>query len=299
MAHDTAMVIPVEQGETTELAPLVARARDYAGQAKAASTQRAYRIAWADFTGWCALHGQTPLPAKPETIALYITARADCSKVSTLVKNVTAISVAHQMAGHPSPTHHASVRTVMQGIRRAKGVAPAQKAPVVTVDIRRMVEMLPEGLLGIRDRALLLLGFAGAFRRSELVGLDVDDILFTDDGATVTLRRSKTDQESAGRKIGIPFGSQPHTCPVRALRAWLSATGIIAGPLFRSVNRHGQLQPDRLSAQSVALIVKRCAKAVGLDPANYAGHSLRAGLATAGPPAPPSFAGAGWNRTNR
>jgi integrase len=257
----------------------VARARDYAGQAKAASTWRAYRIAWADFTGWCALHGQTALPAAPETIMLYITARADGWKVSTLVKNMTAISVAHQMAGHPSPLHHASVRTVMQGIRRAKGVAPAQKTPVVTADIRRMVEMLPEGLLGIRDRALLL-GFAGAFRRAELVELNVDDVVFTDDGATVVLRRGKTDQESAGRKIGIPFGSHPQTCPVRALRAWLAASAITAGPLFHSVNRHGQLQPERLSAQAVALVVKRCAKAVGLDALQHAGLSLRAGHAT-------------------
>jgi site-specific recombinase XerD len=187
MADDAVTVVPVEPAEVTELAPLVARARDYAGLAKAASTQRAYRIAWADFTGWCALHGQTALPAAPETIALYLTARANCWKVSTLEKNMTTISVAHQMAGHPSPTQHASVRTVLQGIRRAKGVAPTQKAPVVTTDIRRMVEMLPEGLLGIRDRALLLLGFAGAFRRAELVGLDVDNIVFSD-AADATLQ---------------------------------------------------------------------------------------------------------------
>ena len=144
-----------------------------------------------------------------------------------------------------------------------------------------MVAGLPEGLLGIRDRALLLVGFAGAFRRSELVGLDIADLDFNHDGLTVTLRRSKTDQEGEGRKVGLPYGSNPSTCPVRSLQAWIEASAIEAGPVFRSVNRHGRLQPDRLSDKAVALVVKRRAEAAGLDPSRYAGHSLRAGLATA------------------
>jgi integrase len=170
---------------------------------------------------------------------------------------------------------------VLAGIRRAKGTAPDAKAPVLIGDLRAMVAALPAGLLGARDRALLLIGFAGAFRRSELVGLDVEDLTFSSDGLAVTLRRSKTDQEGAGRKIGIPYGSNPDTCPVRALQAWLDASVITAGPIFRSVNRHGQLQPGRLSDRAVALIVKRCVEAAGKDARKFAGHSLRAGLATA------------------
>lgn len=160
------------------------------------------------------------------------------------------------------------------------GTAPRVKAPATTVEIRAMVETLPDGLLGIRDRALILLGFAGAFRRSELVGLDVADQDVTRDGAVVTLRRSKTDQEGQGRKVGIPYGSTPATCPVRALQGWLEASGIAEGPLFRHVDRYGRMHEGRLSDRAVALVVKRLASRAGLDPASYSGHSLRAGLAT-------------------
>jgi integrase len=144
-----------------------------------------------------------------------------------------------------------------------------------------MVAMLPDKLIGVRDRALLLVGFAGAFRRSELVSLDVGDVEIRREGLLVTLRRSKTDQEAAGREVAIPYGSNPDTCPVRALEAWLEASGIADGPLWRAVDKGGRLQPGRLSDKAVALVVKKRAEAAGLDPDLYAGHSLRAGLATA------------------
>jgi integrase len=144
-----------------------------------------------------------------------------------------------------------------------------------------MVDASDAGLIGTRDRALILLGFAGAFRRSELVGLDVEDCVFGKDGLTVTLRRSKTDQTGEGRKIGIPYGSNPDTCPVRNVQAWLEIAGATAGPLFRSINRHGQVQAGRLSGIDVARVVKKLAERAGLDAGKYAGHSLRAGHATA------------------
>ncbi len=131
------------------------------------------------------------------------------------------------------------------------------------------------------DRALQLVGFAGAFRRSEVVSLDVADVMFSSDGLVAKLRRSKTDQEGEGRKVGLPFGSNPLTCPVRGLRAWLDVAAIARGPIFRSVDRHSNVADSRLTDQSVALVVKRCAKAAGLDWEKYAGHSLRSGLATA------------------
>lgn len=276
------MLVPAAPADAlARLEEITAQARDYAGQAKAPATLRAYRSDWQHFTTWCAARELQPLPATPHTVALYLSDLAAARKASTLQRRISAISQAHQAAGHDSPTQTAVVRSVMAGIRRVKGTAPAQKAPAVTDLLRRMVATLPAGLLGIRDRALLLIGFAGAFRRSELVSLDAGDVELTDDGLVVHLRRSKTDQEGAGRRIGIPYGSNPDTCPVRALRAWLEASGIAAGPLFRSVNRHGQLQPGRLCDKAVALVVKRAARAAGLDPARYAGHSLRAGLATA------------------
>ncbi len=136
-----------------------------------------------------------------------------------------------------------------------------------------------ELLDGVGDRALLLLGFAGAFRRAELVGLDVEDLTETDEGLEVMIRRSKTDQEGAGRKVGVPFGSDPATCPVRSVRAWRQAAGVDTGPLFRGV-LHGRLVSERLSTLGVARAVKRAAKAAGLDPSKFSGHSLRAGLVT-------------------
>ncbi len=168
----------------------------------------------------------------------------------------------------------------MAGIRRANGIAPNSKTPTLTDDIRGMVNMLPSGLLGIRDRALLLVGFAGALRRSELVAIDRVDVEITRDGLIVTLRRSKTDQEGVGRKVAIPFGSNPETCPVGSLESWLELSASSEGAIFRHVDRHGRIQPGRLSGYAVALIVKRSAAAAGLDPAKYAGHSLRSGLAT-------------------
>lgn len=266
--------------ELVGLAPLRGQARDFMAQAKAPNTIRAYRNDWRQFTAWCEQHGCPSLPATAETVAIYLTDQADRCRTSTLQRRIASISQAHQAAGHETPTTAAAVRLVWQGIRRTKGVAQEGKAAAVTADLRRMVATLPDSLLGVRDRALLLVGFAGAFRRSELVGLDRADVAITLEGATITLRRSKTDQEGEGRKVGIPYGSRPDTCPVRALGGWLEAASITDGPLFRSVNRHGQLQPGRLSDRTVALVVKRAAAAAGLEPNRYSGHSLRAGLAT-------------------
>ena len=275
-------VLPFEGPTRNALAPAIARVRAYVQAAKAVSTRRAYAADWRDFSSWCARRQLPALPATPETIALYLSESADTLKVATLGRRLAAIAKAHQAGGYESPCamRHAIVSETWKGIRRAHGVAQNAKAPVLVRDLRAMLDELPGGLIGLRDRALLLVGFAGAFRRSELVCLDVEDLAFTSDGLVVTMRRSKTDQEGAGRKVGVPYGSRPDTCPVRALRAWLEASGIAAGPVFRSVNRHGRLQPGRLSSKAVALVVKRYAGAAEMDASQYAGHSLRAGLAT-------------------
>ncbi len=215
------------------------QAQDYAHHSKASTTLDAYHYDWKNFGEWCRDRELSPLPATPQTVALYLADLAQRRKVSTLERRLAAISQAHQLAGHESPTKSAEVRTVMKGIRRTHGTAQEAKAPATVEVIRRMVEQLPDNLLGIRDRALLLVGFAGAFRRSELVGLNVDDIAFTDEGLVVTLRRSKTDQEGEGRKVGIPYGSQPDTCPVRALRRWLGSAQLSQGAVFRPIDRWG------------------------------------------------------------
>lgn len=257
-----------------------ARAREYLHQAKAPNTRRAYRSDWADFVAWCARYRRAALPALPETVAYYLADRSARLRVSTLQRRLATIAEAHRAAGHESPNRHARVRLVWQGIRREKGVAQAHKKPTLTKHIRLMLDHLPGTLLGVRDRALILLGFAGAMRRSELVGLDVSDLAHADEGLVVTIRKSKTDQVREGRKVGIPLGGCPETCPVRAAHAWVEASGIEEGPLFRPVNRHGHVLGTRLSGSAVAEVVKRSLKAAGKSARGYSGHSLRAGLVT-------------------
>lgn len=266
--------------QLAELAPLAETARSYVAAARSERTRAIYRAQWSAFAGWCEACGLVALPAPAETVALYLTARAQQGrKVSTLALALAAISQAHQMAGHESPRSSTVVREAFKGIRRTHGSAPRQKAPVLAAQLRTMVEALPADLRGLRDRALLLVGFAGAFRRSELVAVTVGDVVFSVEGVTVTIRRSKTDQEGHGRKIGLPYGSTAATCPVRALRAWLDASRVTEGTVLRSVDRHGNVGPA-LSGRDVARVVKRAAQAVQLDPKAFAGHSLRAGLAT-------------------
>jgi len=262
------------------IARLQSQARDFITAARSENTARAYRSDWADFTAWCSDHGAEPLPAAPDTIALYITDRAATCKPSTIQRRIVAISQAHQAAGYDTPTTAAVVRTVWRGIRRTVGTAYEQKNAATIDIIRAMVGTLPATVAGCRDRAILLLGFAGAFRRSELVALDMDDLDFHADGVTVTIRRGKTDQEAAGRMVGIPYGRNPKTCPVRALVAWIEELSETTGPVFRAVTCRGNIAAARLSDRSVALTVKKAAKAAGYDPAGFAGHSLRSGLAT-------------------
>jgi integrase len=176
--------------------------------------------------------------------------------------------------------HGWAVQQFLSGLRRELGVAPHRKRPLLADDLRQIVAEIPDTLLGKRDRALLLLGFSGAFRRSELVALNLDDLEDNRDGLIVRIRKSKTDQQGEGRVVGIPQGADPLTCPLQALTKWREAAGIEVGALFRRVNRHGQVLPQRLSAEGVALVVKRSVEQLGLDPSAFAGHSLRAGLAT-------------------
>ncbi|HXI40870.1 MAG TPA: site-specific integrase, partial [Bryobacteraceae bacterium] len=260
--------------------PSLEQVREYIRASKAENTLRGYQSDWRHFCAWSEAHNLYPLPANPETVASYIAECADRLKVGSIQRRLNAIAEAHKAVGLDSPTHSGIVANTMKGIRRTRGTSPAQKAPTLTDDIRAMVEITGAGPIGQRDRALILLGFAGAFRRSELVALDVADCAFGRDGLTVTLRRSKTDQAGAGRKIGIPYGSDPETCPVRNLQAWTEQAGVTAGPLFRPINRHGHIQAGRLSGIDVARVVKKLAQRAGLESGKYAGHSLRAGHAT-------------------
>ncbi len=263
-------------------AEVLEAARSYVEAAKAPNTRRSYRAQWSTFARWCEAHARATLPTEPATLALYLVERAQHGrKVATLGLALSAIRAAHRDAGLADPSDTPEVRAVWEGIRRTHGTAQRRATPLVASSIRAIAASLPSGeLRAARDRAVILLGFAGAFRRSELVALDLGDLAFDAvRGVAVTVRRSKTDQTGAGAVVAIPFASHTDVCAVRALRAWVEAAPITAGPLFRSVDRHGNVG-QRLDGRDVARIVKAAASRAGLEASLVSGHSLRAGLAT-------------------
>ena len=245
----------------------------YVAASLTCNTQRAYLSDLAHFEGW----GAT-VPSTPEQVASYLAAHATSLSTATLARRLASISKAHQARGLPNPVRAELVKATLQGIRRLKGVAQRQAKPLLKEDLFVVLEALGADVRGIRDRALLLIGFAGGFRRSELVGLNVGDIEAERRGVILHLRRSKTDQLGHGRKIAVPYGRTRH-CPVSALEAWLTIVGT-EGPLFRPVDRHGRVGQDQLSGDAVSMVVRERIVAAGLDPTGYSGHSLRAGLAT-------------------
>lgn len=274
---------------TRGLALLDRRGAEYAAEAKAANTRRAYRSDWKAFCQWCADHGLDPLPAEPTTIQRHVTQMADRgAKVSSIERRVACLAYLHRRAGHnPPPTRDPYLAEIMAGIRRRLGTAVAKKSPLETEDIRRLIAATPvqdeDGdllLAGVRDRALLLVDFACGTRSVEIGSFDLGDLELTKDGYRVRLARSKTDQEGQGQWKAIPYGSHPDTCPVRALQTWLTAAGITDGPLFRSVDRHGRMGSRHLSAEAVRMLVKRACIRAGLDPRRYGGHSVRSGHVT-------------------
>lgn len=277
---EKAIINTTNYSPSTTVANLSSDAIEFLSNAKASNTLKAYRSDWAEFTAWCSENGVQALPATSDTVANYVSALAkNGSKFSTIQRRISTISQAHKAAELDSPTKSYRVAMVLDGIKREITTVQTGKAAAKVDDIALMVSALGDTTKDIRDRALLLVGFAGAFRRSELVALDVADIEFVREGVKVTIRKSKTDQFGEGRKVGIPYGVNEATCPVRALQAWLNVSGIADGAIFRSLSKSGKLL-DRLSDQSVALVMKERASAAGLDSSKYAGHSLRAGLAT-------------------
>lgn len=239
-------------------------------------TRRAYRDDLTHFETWL---GRS-IPASDREVAEYLAAMAETLKPATLSRRLASISKAHQALDLPSPVFSEIVRAAFQGVRREYGTAQRQAKPLLKDDLIDILDRLADSNKGIRDRALLLIGFAGGFRRSELVGIDIDHIEHVRQGMIVTLPRSKTDQEGKGRKVGIPFGRGRH-CPVKTLEAWLDLSRITTGPVFRPINRHGHVEYSlRLSGEAVSIIVKDAVHLIGFDPDLYSGHSLRAGLAT-------------------
>ena len=300
-----------------QLAADAESARRFAQAARSDATLRAYRSDWADFSAWCDSRGLSAMPASPETVSLYISSRAEAGpdgergrptaplKVATLERRMAAISQAHKLAGVESPALRSRepLHSVWAGVTRTLGTAREKVAPALAADVVAMAAVCDEavrlgaeaGAPGIalrarRDKAMLLLGFAAALRRSELAAVRTEHLSFTPDGLRLLIPKSKSDQEGAGQVVGVAYGSRAETCPVRAVRSYVAAASReltdqgrpspLSGPVFRSVDRWGRLGRKAITGRTVANVVKAYAQAAGLDPTLYAGHSLRAGFAT-------------------
>ncbi|MDO9713687.1 tyrosine-type recombinase/integrase [Paracraurococcus lichenis] len=261
----------------------VARAATYARQALSPATLAAYAADWAGFEAWCAGRGVAALPATPVTVAAYLAAIAATHAGSTLRRRLAAIGRAHRMAGLPWAGSHPAIGDTLAGIARRHGTPQRRAAAIGTVEIRKRVATCTDGLTGTRDRALLLLGFAAALRRSELVAVEREHLTMTPEGLRLLIPRGKTDQQGRGAELGIPRGKTTETCPVRALEAWLQASDCRYGPVFRKIDRWGNLETAALHPYALPkILARRLAlagiKAAGLERLSL--HGLRAGFIT-------------------
>jgi len=294
------LLVPGGTGRAAELEALSARAAVYATRARGPGTLRAYRSAWHGYETWCRSLGREPLDGDPDTVAMYVTKRADHGlAVSSIRVALAAIRTAHLLAGIALDLRQPRFAMVLEGVVRSRGTRPRrQVAPAVPAVLRRMLGAAPSPgtPLGVRHRAMLLVGFGAALRRSELVALQLGDAeAIPGRGLRLLVRRSKTDPHGRGQEVAIWANpAEPLLCPAAALDAWLrlratapdlapalSAAERGERPLFCAVTKSGRLTGEALSDKAVARLVKQAAAAAGLDPALFSGHSLRAGLATA------------------
>lgn len=266
------------QATAVELQDIARKAEKLIEASEAVNTRLAHRKDWARFEAWCKRHRCQSLPASPQALVAYLSAHAGELKPATLIRHLASISVAHRAAGFDSPTRSLLVGKTLAGIKRTHGTAQTKKAPLLVEELLALARALDtEELEDLRDRALILIMFAAALRRSEAADLEVRDIEFTKKGLILTKRRSKTDQAGAGMRVPVAYGST-NACPVIALRRWFKAAKLEQGAIFRDVT--GSVVGKRLTDHTLARIVKRRVEILGLDPKKFSGHSLRAGFVT-------------------
>jgi len=271
---------------STDLLSLVEQAKRFIEAAKAPATRKAYAADINDYRAFCARIGQPMFAPGGEVLALYVADLARSGKKpATIARRVAAIATQYRSNGYgETPASSFLVKEVLRGVRRTLGIAQERKSPLLISDIERIVASSPARLIGVRDRVLVLLGFASGCRRAELAAIEIRDLELTSEGLVLTIRRGKTDQQQQGRQVPVAFGARPETCPVRAFAAWLETADITEGPVFRAVDRHGNVSSQPLDPGSIARILKKAARRSGMDPAEatkIAGHSLRSGTATA------------------
>lgn len=280
----SAIVPPSVAAPTETGAVALEAARGYANEALSAATLRAYGADWAHYASWCREAGWAPLPAAPAGVAAYLAAMAQTHSRATIRRRLVAIGQRHKLAGEDWISSHPLIRATLRGMHRRHGVPARQAAAIATPEMRQLVATCETGLAGLRDRALLLLGLAAALRRSELVAVCREHLDFRGDGSLrLLVPRAKGDQEGEGEWIGLPRGRRQETCPVRALEAWLRAVDCGYGPVFRKVDRWGNLSEQALHPDAVRQILLRRAAQAGLRVASserLSPHGLRAGFVT-------------------
>ena len=269
---------------TTELKSLHEDTLNNLRQSKANNTLRAYKSDFKDFGLFCSNHGLKSLPTEPKIVALYLTHLSKTSKISTLRRRLVSISMVHKIKGHYLDTKHPIIIENLLGIKRIKGSMQKGKKPLLINDLKAIIKVINEQnideIVKLRDISIVLIGFGGGFRRSELISIDCEDLEFVPEGLKITLKKSKTDQFGEGMVKGLPYFENKIYCPVNNIKKWLLISKINSGPIFRRFSKGSNLSNQRLSDQTVVLLIKKYLKLAGIENTIYSGHSLRSGFAT-------------------
>tara|TARA_A100001015_G_C14942970_1_gene693380 strand:+ start:29 stop:982 length:954 start_codon:yes stop_codon:yes gene_type:complete len=269
---------------TTELKSLHEATINNLKSSKANNTLRAYKSDFKDFGAFCSIHGFKSLPSEPKIVSLYITHLSKKSKLSTLRRRLVSISMIHKLKGHYLDTKHPIIVENLMGIRRVKGSIQKGKKPILINHLKSIINVINnqdiDEIKKLRDKSIILVGFGGGFRRSELVSIDYDDLEFVQEGVKINIRKSKTDQFGEGMIKGLPYFTNEIYCPVISLKKWLEISKIQSGPIFRRFSKGLSLGSKRLTDQSVVLLIKEYLNLAGIDNKNFSGHSLRSGFAT-------------------
>ena len=252
---------------------------------KASNTARAYKSDFNDFGLFCVKNAFKSLPSEPKIVSLYLTYLSTKNlKISTLKRRLVSIGVIHKLKGHYLDTKHPAIIENLMGIKRRKGSIQNGKKPILINNLKVLIDVIDEQnkeqIKKLRDRSIILIGFSGGFRRNEIVSLDYDDLDFVNEGLKINIKKSKTDQFGEGTVKALPYFDNSRYCPVISLKNWLSISGINSGSLFRRFSKGSRLTENRLTDQTVALLIKEYLKMAGIDNKNYSGHSLRSGFAT-------------------
>ncbi len=270
---------------TTDLKSLHEATLNNLKSSKANNTLRAYKSDFKDFGAFCAKHGLNSLPSEPKIVSIYLTHLSKNSKISTLRRRLVSISMVHKLKGHYLDTKHPIITENLLGIKRVKGSFQKGKKPILINHLKSIINVIDEQkadeIKKLRDRSIILVGFGGGFRRTELISIDHEDLEFVSEGLKITIRRSKTDQLGEGMIKGLPYFTNKVYCPVTSLKKWLEISNVKSGPIFRRFTKGSILTDKRLTDQSVVLLMKEYLRLAGIENKNFAGHSLRAGFATA------------------